>query len=204
MAIGDRMRLNPRSPVLFVWLLLVFSTGQLALAQDLTFRADPAQSQVEFTLGDVLHTVHGTFRLKDSTVQIDPAKGSVSGVIVVDATSGNSGNDSRDHKMHKEILQSDKFPEIRFTLQKMEGTLAPNGNSEIKLSGVMSIHGGDHPMTVTAPVQINNGRTTTDVHFVVPYVQWGMKDPSTFVLRVSKEVDITVHLVGSLSARPAP
>lgn len=194
------MRWNLRCRVWFVVLLtFLVGTGQHALAQPVTFHADPARSNVDFTLGDVLHTVHGTFRLKDSTVQIDPAKGSASGVVIVDATSGNTGNDSRDHKMHKEILQSDKYPEIRFTLQKMEGSLPASGNSEIKLSGTMSIHGGDHPMTVTAPVQINNGRVTTDVHFVVPYVQWGMKDPSTFVLRVNKEVDIVVHLAGSLS-----
>lgn len=194
------MRWNLRCRVWFVVLLtFLVGAGQHALAQPVTFHADPVRSNVDFTLGDVLHTVHGTFRLKDSTVQIDPAKGSASGVVIVDATSGNTGNDSRDHKMHKEILQSDKYPEIRFTLQKMEGSLPASGNSEIKLSGTMSIHGRDHPMTVTAPVQINNGRVTTDVHFVVPYVQWGMKDPSTFVLRVNKEVDIVVHLAGSLS-----
>ncbi len=178
---------------------LVFASGPWAVAQELTFHPDPAQSQVEFILGDVLHTVHGTFRLKDSTVQVDPSKGAASGAIVLDATSGNTGNDSRDHKMHKEILQSDKYPEIRFALQKMEGTLPPSGSSELKLTGVMSIHGSEHPITVSAPVQISNGRATTDVHFVVPYVQWGMKDPSTFVLRVSKEVDINVHLVGSIN-----
>ena len=194
------MKLNLRlRPLFFVLLTFVFSVGQFAEAQQLTFHAYPAQSHVDFTLGDVLHTVHGTFRLKDSTVQIDPSRGTASGAIVVDAASGNTGNGSRDHKMHKEILQSDKYPEIRFALQKMQGTLPANGNSEITLSGVMSIHGSEHPITVTAPVLISKGGVTTDVHFVVPYVQWGMKDPSTFVLRVNKEVDIVVHLVGSLS-----
>jgi polyisoprenoid-binding protein YceI len=200
LGVGDRVIFNRRARVTTLFLLtFLFTAIECALAQQLTFRADLAQSHVEFTLGDVLHTVHGTFQLKDSTVQIDPTKGTASGAIIVDATSGNTGNDSRDHKMHKEILQSQKYPEIRFTLQKMEGALAPTGNSEIKLSGLMSIHGTDHLITVTAPVQIDNGRVTTDVHFIVPYVQWGMKDPSTFVLRVSKQVDITVHLVGSLT-----
>lgn len=172
-----------------------------ALAQELSFHADP-QSHVEFTLGDVLHTVHGTFRLKDSTVQIDPATGKASGAIVVDATSGNTGSDARDRKMHKEVLESAKYPEIRFTLQSMQGNLSEAGSFEVKLSGSMSIHGGNHPITVSVPAQITNGQATTDVHFVVPYVQWGMKDPSTFVLRVSKEVEITAHLVGTLNRVP--
>lgn len=198
------MKLNLRWCLRLGFLLtLVFDVGGYALAQELAFHADPAQSHVEFTLGDVLHTVHGSFQLKESTVQVDPEKGSASGVIIVDATSANTGNDARDHKMHKEILQSDRYPEIRFALQNMEGTLLPSGNSQIKLSGVMSIHGSDHPLTVAVPVQIENGKVSTVVHFVVPYVQWGMKDPSTFVLRVGKEVDITVHLVGSLGMRPA-
>ena len=182
------------------WLLCL---GIAAQAQQLSFRADPSKSHVDFVLGDVLHTVHGTFRLKDSTVQLDPATGKASGAIVVDATSGDSGNETRDHKMNKDVLESAKYPEFRFTLQSMQGTVSANGSSEIKLSGTMSVHGADHLLTLSVPVQIAAGQVSTDVHFVVPYVQWGMKDPSTFVLRVGKEVDITVHLVGSLGGPPA-
>lgn len=178
--------------------------GFSAWAQEMSFRADPSRSHVDFVLGDVLHTVRGTFRLKDGTVQLDPAKGQASGVIVVDAASGNSGNETRDRKMNKEILESAKYPEFRFTLQSMQGSVSQTGSSEIKLTGTMRVHGADHPLTVSVPVQITNGQVTTDVHFVVPYVQWGMKDPSTFLLRVSKEVDITVHLVGSLQVGPSP
>jgi polyisoprenoid-binding protein YceI len=191
-----RSKRIPSRGLLLAVLLGVTATG---FAQEQSFHIDTSKSQVEFTLGDVLHTVHGTFRLKDSTVQIDPPKGNASGAIVVDATSGNSGSEARDHKMNKDVLESAKYPEFRFTLQSMQGSLAPSGTSEVKLSGVMSIHGGDHPMTITVPVQIANGQASADVHFVVPYVQWGMKDPSTFVLRVGKQVDITAHLVGSLN-----
>jgi polyisoprenoid-binding protein YceI len=181
---------------------LLFLLGIGAQAQELSFHADPSRSHVDYVLGDVLHTVHGTFRLKDGSVQLDPASGKATGSIIVDATSGDSGNETRDRKMNKEILESAKYPEFQFTLQSMQGALSPNGSSEVKLSGTMRVHGADHPLTVSVPVAIAAGQVTTDVHFVVPYVQWGMKDPSTFLLRVGKEVDITVHLVGSLGSHP--
>ena len=180
-------------------LAVLLGTAISASSQELSFRSDPSKSQVDFVLGDVLHTVHGTFRLKESSIQLDPSTGKGGGVIVVDATSGDTGSDARDHKMHKEVLESAKYPEIRFAVQSMQGKLSLTGSSEVKLSGVMTIHGGDHQLTVTVPVQVADGKASAEVHFVVPYVQWGIKDPSTFVLRVSKEVEITVHVVGSLS-----
>jgi polyisoprenoid-binding protein YceI len=175
----------------------------LAPAQELSFQVDPAQSNVTYTLEATMHTVHGTFRLKPSTIRFDPKTGTASGVFVVDATTGQSGNDGRDKKMHRDVLESAKYPEIRFTVQQFQGTLPPSGNTQARLVGTLTLHGGDHPMTVSAPVQISNGHATADVHFVVPYVQWGMKNPSALFLRVSDKVDIVVHAVGTIGPAPA-
>lgn len=188
-----------RSRWLLPVLLLVACAAGAASAQEMVFQVDPAQSRVDFTLGDVLHTVRGTFHIKSSAIRFDPQTGAASGAFILDAASGESGSKGRDKKMHKEILESAKFPEIRFTVQKVLA-VPPNGTSQMQLVGIMTLHGSDHPMTVTAPVQVANGRASADVRFEVPYVQWGLKNPSTFLLRVSDNVDIVVHAVGTVTA----
>jgi len=171
---------------------LVLLSASALLAQT-ALEIDPAQSKVEFTVGSTLHTVHGSFRLKRGTVRFDPATGKASGELVVDATSGDSGNDARDRRMHKDILQSGRYPEIVFRPDRVEGKVAAEGASQVQLHGVFSIHGAEHEMTVPVDVQAAGGQYTSTAHFVVPYIQWGLKNPSTFLLRVGDKVEIAVH-----------
>jgi polyisoprenoid-binding protein YceI len=183
---------------LLVAALLACTTS--ALAQSYVFELDPHQSQVAFTLDDVLHTVHGSFQLKAGSIRFVPSAGAVSGLLVVDATSGDSGSKARDRKMHKDILESEKFPEISFAPQRILGQVVLEGKSQITIEGVMTLHGQPHPMSILAPVEVHAGRATADLTFLVPYVQWGLKNPSTFILRVSDKVKIDVRAVGYLVA----
>jgi polyisoprenoid-binding protein YceI len=161
---------------------------------------DAAQGRVEFTLGDVLHTVHGTFHFKRWNMVFDPVTGAASGELVVDATSGDSGNKARDRKMHKEILESEKYPEFIFVPQHIRGNLAPEGSSQIQVDGLMTMHGASHPLTLNVHVTITGGVAIADASFAVPYVSWGLKNPSTFILRVNDKVDMAVHVGGRLTA----
>jgi polyisoprenoid-binding protein YceI len=168
-------------------------------AADAPLDVPPAQAQVSFTLGDVLHTVHGTFALKHGRLRFDPETGKASGEIVVDAGSGQSGSPARDRRMHANILESAKYPEIVFHPDRVDGRIAPDGASDATLHGLFSIHGEDHELDVPVHVEAAAGRYTATAHFTVPYVKWGMKNPSTFVLRVSDKVQIDVRL----AAEPA-
>jgi polyisoprenoid-binding protein YceI len=170
----------------------------LAGAQTTTLRIDPGQSELSFTLGGTLHTVHGTFPVSDGEVKFDRKTSAVSGEIRVRAGSGKSGNDTRDKRMSKDVLEADQFATVSFKPQQMSGTFAESGDSTVGVSGIFTVHGSSHPLTVPVAVHMEGGRCVAKTHFVVPYVQWGMKDPSTFVLRVAKEVSIDLTLVGKI------
>jgi polyisoprenoid-binding protein YceI len=172
-----------------------------AVAQDTAFQLDPALTTVKFTLGDVLHTVHGTFHLKQGALQFEPASGKISGEILVDAKSGESGSGMRDRKMHKEILESERYPEIAFRPNKIDGTVVSQGKSSVKVHGMFSIHGVDHEIMVPAEVEMSADHWTATVHFTVPYTKWGMKNPSTLFLRVNDSVEIDLLAAGSVAGR---
>lgn len=164
---------------------------------------DPNQTSIAFTLSDVLHTVHGTFKLKSGTIHFDPAAGIASGLVVVNVISGDTGNKSRDRKMHKEILESAKFPEATFTPNKISGQFNPTGVSTMEVAGIFRLHGSDHPVTLTFPVEVNGDAITMKTHMVLPYVAWGLKNPSTFILRVSDKLDLDINANGQLEAGTA-
>jgi polyisoprenoid-binding protein YceI len=186
----------------FVSALLVFlvAGSVSAQAQAQAFQFDPTQTSVKFTLGDVLHTVHGNFKLKRGVLQLEPG-GKVSGEIVVDATSGDTGNGVRDRKMHKEVLESARFPEISFKPDRIDGNVASQGKSSVMLHGMFNIHGADREITVPAQVETNADHWTATVHFTIPYQKWGMKNPSTLFLRVNDSVEIDVASAGSMAKR---
>jgi polyisoprenoid-binding protein YceI len=189
-----------RSIPVFFLLAAALAWGQ---AQEATLNFDPAQTTVDFTLGDVLHTVHGSFRLKTGQVRFDPATNSISGELVVDAPSGNSGSTGRDRKMHKEILQSAQYSEVTFRPDRVDGKVLASGRSAVQVHGMFGILGVEHEITVPAQVELAPDHWSLAVHFAVPYVKWGLKDPSTFILRVEKTVDIDLNARGP-SPWPAP
>jgi polyisoprenoid-binding protein YceI len=184
-----------------LWLVsaLLAGVSAAAAAQELALQLDPQHTSVIFTLGDVLHTVRGTFRLKQGSLRLDRASGKLAGEVVVDTKSGESGSGMRDRKMHREILESDRYPEIIFRPDRLDGAVAPQGKSQVHVHGIFSIHGADHELTVPADVEMFADHWNATLHFAVPYAKWGMKNPSTVFLRVNDSVDIDLTAAGTIS-----
>jgi polyisoprenoid-binding protein YceI len=165
---------------------------------------DPAQSKLNWTLGTTLHTVHGTFGLKRGILKFDPASGNASGEFVADAASGQSGNDSRDKKMHGEILESGRFGEVIFRPNRIDGKVLAQGASSVQLHGTFVLHGGEHELTVPVQAELNGNRWKGSAKFSVPYIQWGLKSPNTFLLKADPAVEIELELSGTVEGTAAP
>lgn len=154
---------------------------------------DPEDTRIEFTLGATMHTVEGTIDLVRGTVVFDPETGEASGEIEIDAQSAATGNAKRDRKMHRQVLESERHPRIVFRPTRVEGAVAPDGSGTLRLTGTLDIHGKSRPLEIAADVRRDADRSVATATFRIPYVEWGMEDPSVFLLRVEKHVDVTVE-----------
>jgi polyisoprenoid-binding protein YceI len=171
---------------------------QQATANEILLAVDPAHSTLHYSVDSTLHTVHGTFTVKTGSVRVDPASGKASGEIVVDAASGNSGNDGRDKKMHKEVLESARYINIVFRPDRVDGKLDPQGRSDVQVHGTFLLHGSEHELIVPAKVEFASDHWTGSTKFSVPYIEWGLKNPSKFLLKVDPTVDVDLELAGKV------
>ncbi len=184
--------------------LAFMAAGSAQLAQGqkgqgLKVVLDPAHTEIHWKLSG-LHTTHGTFKLKSGELFFNPATGLAEGEILVDATTGESGNAARDKRMQNEVLESNRYPAIFFHPTHIKGAFkAGEGSQDLVGEGTFNIHGADHPLELPLKVQIAAGVVTATTQFTVPYVDWGMKNPSRFLLKVGKQVEIDVAAKGALS-----
>lgn len=171
----------------------MLAAGLVTRAQEIALQCNPGRTAADFTLGDPLHTVKGSFSLKSGEIHFDPTSEKISGEIVFDATTGQSGNERRDRKMHKDVLESARYPEIGFRPDRVEGKVSASGTSTIQVHGMFRIHDAEHEITAPAEVTPHGDHWEMSSHFSVPYVKWGMKNPSVLFLRVGNTVDLVFH-----------
>ena len=173
--------------------------GQTALAQRQSFTANPDASEVKMTLKTNHEIVNGTFHLQSGTIDFERGAQSISGSVVVAAGSGKTGNDSRDKKMNKDILKVEQYTTVSFAPKTYTGTLAPSGDSTIQVSGVFTLLGTPHDLTIPMQVHIEGPNATAKAQLLIPYVHWGLKNPSFMVWKAENDVAIDLKLAGQLT-----
>lgn len=170
-----------------------------AFAQHQTFVVNPDASEVKITLKTTHELVNGTFHVQSGSIEFDRSTTQMSGSVVVLAGSGKTGNDSRDKKMNKDILKVEQYATVSFEPKTHTGAIAPSGDSTIKVTGTFTLLGTPHEITVPILVHLDGTSATAKAHFVVPYIQWGLKNPSFLIWKADNDVAIDLNLVGTIS-----
>ncbi len=170
-----------------------------ALAQHQTFVVNPGASEVKMTLITTHEVVDGTFHLQSGLIEFDRGNSKMSGSVAVLAASGKTGNDSRDRKMNRDILEVEQHGTVSFEPKTYTGAIASLGDSTIQVTGIFTLLGTPHEITVPMQVHLDGTSATAKAHFVVPYVQWGLKNPSFLIWKADDDVAIDLNLVGAIS-----
>jgi len=178
-------------------LALIFATN--AFAQHQTFAIDPDASEIKMKLNTTHEVVNGTFHVQSGSINFDPTHPSISGIVVVAAGSGKTGNASRDKKMNKEILKVDQFSTVSFEPKAYSGTIAASGDSTIQVRGMFTLLGIAHDLTIPMQIHIDASKATAKAQFLVPYVQWGVKNPSFLIWKAQNDVAIDLTLIGDIA-----
>ncbi|HEY5057060.1 MAG TPA: YceI family protein [Acidobacteriaceae bacterium] len=182
-----------RSGALF-WAAIVLTVPSARAQQPVPFTVvlNPGQTSIHWTLNTTLHTVHGTFKLNNGSFHVDTATGDVTGAIVIDATSGESGDSARDRRMHGAVLESERYPEITYRPAHVSGRIDLASGSDVTVDGTFRLHGADHALQLIVHLRPDGTAAKLSTRFSIPFVAWGLKDPSTFVFRTDKQVTVDV------------
>ncbi|HUZ95074.1 MAG TPA: YceI family protein [Edaphobacter sp.] len=183
----------------FAVLALAVILAPAALAQHQTFAVNPDASEIKMTLNTTHEVVNGMFRIQSGSIEFDRKNPKMSGSVTVLAGSGKTGSDSRDKKMNKDILKVDQFASVSFAPKTYNGTIAASGDSSIQVRGVFTLLGTAHDLTIPMQIHMDGSKVTAKGQFVVPYVQWGLKNPSFMFWKAENDVAIDLNLVGQIS-----
>ena len=183
----------------FAVMALAVILASAALAQHRTFAVNPDASEVKMTLNTTHEVVSGTFHIQSGSIEFDRSNPKMSGSVAVLASSGKTGNNSRDKKMNKDILKVDQYATVSFAPKTYAGTIAPSGDSNITVSGVFILLDNSHDLTIPMQIHMDGSKATARAQLVVPYVQWGLKNPSFMFWKAENDVAINLKLVGQIS-----
>jgi polyisoprenoid-binding protein YceI len=183
----------------FLAMAAVFAVLTAASWSQQHYKVDPASSEVHFALGATDGPVSGTFRVTAGEFTLDSASGAMTGTVSVDAASGESGKKGRDKKMTNDQMKAQTYPAVTFAPAKFSGQVKDSGDSTGQVEGSFTLIGQAHPITVPMTVHIEGDRFTASGSFAVPFVSWGMKDPSFMFMKVDKEVKIQLKLTGTVT-----
>jgi polyisoprenoid-binding protein YceI len=169
-----------------------------ASAEERVLVLEPQRTRVTFTVKATGHDVDGVLALDSGQIRFDPDTGAVSGQVTLDLRRAQTGNRLRDREMRQSVFEAERFPLVVFRPSRMEGALQPSAVSEIVLVGIVLMHGSEHAFSLPVKVRQEGEKISAEAIFDIPYVAWGMWNPSVLFLRVAPAAVVTVRTEATL------
>jgi polyisoprenoid-binding protein YceI len=182
-------------PVKIILAITLGSLGMAVQAAD-TFKIDPVESSVVFSVTYGVSNFYGRFNDVSGTVvfdKADPSKSSVDLTIPVESV--DTHNEKRDqHLKSPDFFNAKQFPVMTFKSKKVEGS-----GDTYKVTGDFTLHGVTKPLTL----EIKKGgegkgmegeiRGGGETHFTIKRSDYGMNFMQG---SVGDEINIVVSLNG--------
>jgi hypothetical protein len=189
--------------------IVLMGSGSASLAKPGTLRITltAEKTQLTFELGAVFHTVHGKGLIDDAVLTYSADTGELIGSIGLAAAGVTTENQRRDHKMHQQVLKSAEHPRIALILRRADGDLNTTTGGALQIEADLELLGEPHPLSFPVEITIldpESGSFRASGAFSVPYVAWGLEDPSSVFLRVDQEVQVTFSTGGILGPETSP
>ncbi len=188
----------PRRRLLPALAAVALACATAVHADTAVLQLDPQATRVNFHFGATFKGVRGNLSMREGQITLLPENGLAAGRIVLDLTSAETGVARRDRKMREKILETPAYPLATFYPERVDGHLRREGTSDIQIHGRLDFHGASHEVGIVCAATAHGDQVTANGFFSIPYIAWGLRDPSFFILRVAKEVQVEIHAVGKL------
>jgi polyisoprenoid-binding protein YceI len=95
-----------------------------------------------------------------------------------------------EQQMHKEVLETEKYPEIIFETSRVAATKTGDGEYRADISGTLKLHGVSKSHTMTANLSVKGGTLRATGSFPLRQTDYGIKLVSALAgaLKVKNEV----------------
>lgn len=95
---------------------------------------------------------------------------------------------------NENYMESTKFPKAKFkgTIEGFKKEMLTSPVANIKITGVLNVHGVDKTITVTGTIGTEGGKLTATSKFKVTPEEFGITIPSLVRDKIGKEMEITV------------
>ena len=169
-----------------------------ASTEPLVLTLSPDKTSLTFAVRATGHAIEGLLTLDSGEIRFDPDTGTASGQVTIDLRRAGTGNRLRDREMHASVLETERYPVATFRPSRVIGSLAPAGLSDLLLAGFLSLHGVDHSLTLPVRARVAGATVSAETTFEIPYVAWGLHNPSLLFLRVAPVAAVNLRTEASL------